>query len=467
MLPVAVLLVGSMVAAPPGAARLVPLRLERGQEFIYHANYTQEGGKTTTSLSRFLDTYVLILQVSPSIQAAFMTVQRIEGRPGSEPIPIVRLEFGRIDSRGRVTIESTSDSPFLPIDGPPTLETAPFLELPETLPQDRIWQVSDPELGPETWRILMENKLELGWCHKLKGEQSSGNWNAAQGLVWNRDEYAWLLQYEGIVARIERVTDWRTPAGERFHSTCVIELESVPATLGKGQFDDRYLEIRDYLRFSRDLAELMKPRGEPDIRGYDDLLQRIDRHLDRGTPYGIAFRSLRRRAEAARNGERPPEPIVIPGRHELAAPLSQSATIGVDQPAPALTLRDARTGESTSLLSLRRQPTILLFMQPSADTTDKVIRYARTAAKVYAGRAHVVLLAAEGEPADVTRIQKAYHLEIPIYEGRDVLSRFDGHSLPRVVVLDGKGVVRMIEIGWRDEYMESIYRQLVAILQEK
>jgi len=105
-------------------------------------------------------------------------------------------------------------------------------------------------------------------------------------------------------------------------------------------------------------------------------------------------------------------------------------------------------------------------MQCNADTTDGLIRYADKAAKVYAGRVQIVLLATNGEPSELQKIRGSYHLKLPIYDGRDILPQFAGQSVPRIVLIDGKGMIRMIAPGWHDEYGEAIYQKLLKIVQE-
>ncbi len=467
MIPFVLLLAGSTLAAPPGSARPFPLRLERGQEFIFHANYTQESDRPDSNISCYLDTYVLILEGGPSPRAAFMTVQRALRRAGAESAPIARLESGRIDALGRVTLDSASSLPCLPVDGPPTLETVPFLEMPQELPPPgQTWQVPDRDWGMKKWRILMEEKHELGRSLKLKSEQSNGDWNTLGRLVWKREEFVTLLQNEGLIARTERITEWRTTSGERLKSTCVLALDSIPAPLPAGQFEERNQEITGILHYSRELAELMRPRGEPDLRGYDYLRSQLDRHARRGTPYEIAFQSLRRQIEAARNGERPPDPIVIPP-HDISISNSRTGSpAGVDQFAPDISLHDSGSNATISLSSQRGQPVVLLLMESGAETTDRFIRYARAAASAYAGRVHVILAAVDGDTARLQKLRGMYRLPLPIYDGREVISRFAGKSATRVVVIDAKGVVRMIAPDWREEYSDQIGWTLVKIMQE-
>ena len=95
----------------------------------------------------------------------------------------------------------------LPIDGPPTLETYPFLQLPPAMPEPgRAWEVADPDFGPQVWKTLLTEFRERGRCLKLHGQQSAGDWSQAGRLVWRRQEVVWLLLQEGydVIGMVRR-----------------------------------------------------------------------------------------------------------------------------------------------------------------------------------------------------------------------------------------------------------------------
>ena len=153
--------------------------------------------------------------------------------------------------------------------------------------------------------------------------------------------------------------------------------------------------------------------------------------------------------------------------HESTRSTPLGVPTDVNQFVPELTLRDTRPSETTTLSSLRGQPVVLLFFQSSSSMTNRLIRYAREACEVYAGRVHIVLLAIDGEPIELQKLRSSYSLKLPIYEGRDLLPCFAGSSATRIVVLDSKGMVRMIAPDWREEYRESIFQVLKKIVLEK
>jgi len=459
MSPLVLLLAASLPAVPPESARPLPLRLERGQEFVYQARHTQESDRPGSRTSCSVVTHVLILDHGPQgTLAAFMTAQHFDGPPGSGSVPAARLEMGRIDSVGRVSlVDCVTAVPRIPIDGAPSMETLPFVDLPHVEP-GRTWEVADRELGPQTWRVLVTAAHKHGQCLKLKGEQSSAG-KAAGGLIWNREEIAWILQYDGSVVRSERMTRWQTESGETFKATTVTDLIDQPGSMPPQQFADRRAEINEARQFARELAELMKPRGEPNLRGYDDLLRAMDRRRELGTPYTAAITSLRRRAEMARRGERPPEAIVIAPRVEV-----RSSPRDVGEAAPELAVPPVGVGASISLDSLRGRPAVLVFFKPSSRLTAHVLGYVRDASRTHGERVAVVSLACEGNSA---AFPKDFKFDLPVHDGRAALSAFAGASTPRIVVLDGKGVIRVIAPGWGGEYGDWLHKELTTIMQEK
>jgi hypothetical protein len=454
----AILIAGILLAVPPETGRTLPLRLERGQEFVYHTRHIPPASRPGVIEDQWLDTYVLILDATTEgkAQAAFMTVQRV--RAGAETVRVARLELGSIDETGRVTLNAISSAPRLPIEAVPTLETYPFLELPPSIPENgRPWQTTDPETGPVTWQHLHFEQRDRGRCLKLRGEQTSGSPNHAGMLSWQRTETVWVLYREGFVDHAQRETKWRTASGEEYKSTTIIDLDSPPEAMGSGAFSNRKFEIGRAVQLSKKLADLTKSSVEPNDRRFDELLREIDRHEDRGTPYGLAIKSLRRRTELARQGIRPPEPVIV--RVEQQQPAS-AADVG--QAAPDVNLRDISSSAEHSLASLRGKPTVLVFFDATASADDHVIRYLRAATKSYAGRVNVLPLMLGGSAAEAQRLG----MEPAVYQGSSVLAGFRA-TTPRAIVLDCDGVIRLIAQGWGTDYPNLLHRELVKIIEGK
>jgi hypothetical protein len=459
------LLAGSLLAAPPTTPRMIPLRVQRGQEFVYFSSYEQHGEKPGPLLSYQLVSHVLILDVDHTgIQAAFMTEQRPPSNANPEAVGHVRLELARILPSGRVLWEPISPAPRLPIDRPPTLEFFPFFELPpKELEPGETWRVDDPETGPMEWRALMLERRERGRCLKLQGEQASRDWWEPGRFVWRRKETVSVLLHEGFVDHAERDLMWRNSSGEVYRSTTVIDLYALPAPIPPGELRSRVADIRAAVQFSARLSELLRPRGEPDYRGYDELLKAIDRSTDRGTPYAAAIRSLRRQAELARAGERPPEPIVIRAEPPADTHKPRTSTPTISD----VELSDPTTGLKVSFAAFRGRPAVVLVIQPSSRLLPWVLEYARAASQSYAGRVHVLVLVVRGTAGDAKKLQDLYHLNSPIFDGTALWSAIAGRSTPLVVVVDELGQIRWRGPGWGGEFPDLIHKELEEILRRK
>src|SRR5262245_41119562 len=465
MTPIVLLVATMLPAAPPGETRAVPLRLERGQEFVYHAVYNQDSDRPGSHLTRLLDTHVLILEVTPQgAQAALMTVMRVENKQGEEPVPVVRVEYARINPYGRVTFDPTSPLPYLPIDGPPSLDPLPFIELPARAPEPhRAWEGADVDQVSLGRRLLVAEFHPLDRCWKIKSEQSSGNWNVAGRTVWKREEMAWMSLQHGFVVRLERTTEWRTESGERWKSSLIADLDGLPAEWDgdSAHLKERKAEIKAAVDFAKELNELTKPRGEPDYRGYTNLLHRLDRYVSRETPYAVAMKSLRRRTELARSGERPPDPLIIRTQKESPRPVEE------DQPLPDFTANDFGGGPALHSASLKGRPSLLIFFKPKSPHGAAVLRYAEAATIAYvkkAQRVNVVLLAAEGDSSELAKLRSERQLEVPIYDGRAVIGLFSGRSTPRVIVLDKAATVKTVYSGWNGEFKDLIHKELLKLI---
>src|SRR5262249_4547250 len=136
--------------------------------------------------------------------------------------------------------------------------------------------------------------------------------------------------------------------------------------------------------------------------------------------------------------------------------------VEVGQPAPDLALREVGTGTLLPLATLRGKPIVLVFFEATATPDDHVIRYIRAATRDYAGRVHVLPLMIDGDPAALHRVR----LGLPVYAGRPALAAL-GFSTPRAMILDGKGVVRLIAPGWDADYRDLLHNALVKIITGK
>jgi len=450
--------------APPGEdGSQLPLRLEKGQEFVYRGIYSETvsrpGAKSTRNCD--LECLIFILNTAPNAtDAAFLTIQRTPKQTGKDLPPIARMELAKVDELGRIKFTRKSSQPRLPPEQPPSLETRAFVELPASGVSGGLsWEAAEDGERPMTWTVAGVDHRSCGDCLRLIGRQQSDSWKRPGTVGWQREDIVWLKLKGGYAVRIERRWNNRDEDGEIGHrSVMVMELETYnPATLPPSEDLARRTEIQHTQRFADEFDALMQSPGNR--HGYDPLLAQIQTHLKNRAPttYREALLTLRRNVEAARNGERAPDLAVMGNREPSPADAGELA--------PEMLLADTITGETVRLSRLSGQPVVLIFFKPNSPMVRHVLAYADDAKSAYAGKGHVVALAVSGEAGAIVQLRSQLRVKIPIHDGRNAVRLFAGESTPRIVILDKSGTIHSITPGWGGEYPERFAKELAGLLQ--
>lgn len=454
-----------LLAAPTEPALTIPLRLERGQELVYHGVCIEESARPGARFTRHytVESYVLILDVQArETRAAFLTINRLRSPQNSPQPPSARLQLGKIDATGRIEFSKrTNDLAHIPIQGPPSLESGAFVALPKDgLDGGKVWKTSDnPALQ---WSVVGMETVGCR-CIRLLGEQRAANWDQAGQPSWRREDRIWLQLQSGFASKIERIIQQRDESGEIIQtSKTTLELENSynPVFHPGGIFKVRHSTIERAVELTRLFDELQQPGGVNDQLGYDGLLNRIDFALKHATdtPYRAALVSLRRQAQAAHSGERPPTPFANDKTQAPPRPLA------VGQVLPQVVLTSLDRAERIRLADLRGKPSLLVFIKGTSATIDYVLRYLAAAEIHYAGAVRIVPLVVEGESA--VRARTA-HLKIapPLFDGVELFRALAGETTPMAIIADKYGTTRLIAPGWGGEYPDWFDREIQKILK--
>src|SRR5262249_26192482 len=202
-------------------AWLVMPRLNRGQELVYHGSYAEEalGPGVQFQRSYRLESRVFVLEAAPKgAEVAFLTVLKQRGvRPEStvDPEPSsVRLELARLDLQGAVKSEYGA-SLAAPLDGPPTIESGAFVELPRgRVGLNQSWLTGEAGRPPRAWKAAGTERVNGPMCLKITGLQQSEHWDRprADRAAWRREDVVWLSLRAGFACRVERTILRREPA---------------------------------------------------------------------------------------------------------------------------------------------------------------------------------------------------------------------------------------------------------------
>jgi peroxiredoxin len=258
--------------------------------------------------------------------------------------------------------------------------------------------------------------------------------------------------------KLERIIEQCEPARREVTQRGVLryELESslrCPAQLA----NDRRQEITQALAF-RQAAEplLSEPARNP--RPVQALARRIAHHLENQppTPYRQAVLLVKQQVEAASRGEA--LPVVHRPAPAGAAAVPNAAAIG--EPAPDFVASEITGTGSARPGKWKGKPALLVFYHPGSFTAADLLRFAQDVHKNHGRHASVVGLSVSDDTAVVLKQRTALGLGFPILHGAAMRVSYGVETTPKLVILDGHGIVRGMYLGWGGETAAEVLAEL-------
>ncbi len=451
--------------SPPAAIRsdwvLTP-RLTRGQELVYRGTYTEAANGSRVEFERGyrVESRYFVLDTPPrGTELAVMTVLhtrsgRTTGAKQDANATTIRLERVLLDLQGRLSADVSLS---VPLDGPPTLEVGPFVELPRRKAAlNQTWDTLDPDRPAIAWRIVGTESVAGQLCAKLVGEQKSDDWEKprADRSGWRRQETLWIAVRTGLTQRVERVIEHHEPARKQVSRRTVMryELESslqYPAPMAR----DRRQEIQQAFAFREAAAPLL---SEPTkhTRTLKELQRRISQHLDTPpTPYREYVYQIHRQVEAGCRGE-----VVTASYQEAPERAVSVAKLG--EAAPEFVAGPISTPEAGRLSKWKGKPILLVFYHPASLTAPELLRFAQHLHHHYGRMVHVVGLSVSENHSEVLKQREALAIQFPVYSGGGMRISYGVESTPKVVLIDSHGVIRGMYLGWGRETSNEVMQEL-------
>jgi peroxiredoxin len=457
-----------LTAAQPagGADWLLVPQLNPGQELVYTGSYAEEAiGRSV----QFVRTYKIesrVFYLKSTAQGAdlalFTILKPHEARldpSGSSPTPSsVRLEIVRLDPHGLLAMEPAS-ALSIPLEGPATLECGYFLEAPRgRLRLGQSWEAEEEGRTPRNWKITGSEVVSGVSCLKVVGMQQSDDWDQprADRSAWRRRDVLWIAPGSGISYRVERIIEHREPARNdpTQRSVTTYNLESRVSYPGP-LFEDRNREIL----LARNLAQTAEPfLKDPEKNGsrpLEAILTKISFNNENqtATPYRAALFQLQRRVEAARRGE---AALADPLDPELPA----SPRVALHQPAPDFVVSDFTNAGSTRLRKLLGRPILMVFYSPDSKLAAEALRFAQAVKDAYPDQVTVLGFSMIDNAKIVLKQRAELKLAFPILSGQGLRRTYDVEATPKIVVIDGAGMVRGSYLGWGQETPSLVHDEL-------
>lgn len=443
------------------AEALLTPRLQRGQELVYRGTFVEESlGKGVQHVRAYrLESRVFVLDTpARGLEVALFTVlrhdtrsERDAGDPSSVRLELVHVNLqGRLEAEGNVSLQ-------VPFEGPLTLECGAFVEAPKgRVSQGQSWEVNDPQRPAYTWRLVGAEVLSGTSCLKLVGRQQSDDWDQprADRIAWRREDTVWVAARSGTAYRVERTILRREPARREPTQRLVARYELESAIQYPNQiFEDRKREILQARGFATTAAPLLPNPAKHGTRPFELLQHKIAYHLEQHppTPYREAVLHVKRRIEAAKRGEALP----IAGQ-DANTPVV--ATVG--HRAPDFMSANLLTRDSVRLGQLLGKPLLLVFYSPTSQTVDEVLKFAQRIQDAHRNTATVVGLALSDDTDGVQKQHALLRLTYPVLSGKALRKAYGVEATPRLVILDGGGVVRAGFVGWGPETSGAVTEEV-------
>ena len=144
--------------------------------------------------------------------------------------------------------------------------------------------------------------------------------------------------------------------------------------------------------------------------------------------------------ESALRGETTPEPqITIPAQAPRAA---------VGQRIPDFVCTDLLTRDTQRLQRVLGKPVVVMFFNPATENGVNMLPLGQSLAQRYPKGLTIMAMAVTDDAKLVQKQHKDMNLPFSILDGNGLLQLFSVEALPRIVVLDGQGIVRSSWTGW-------------------
>ena len=441
-------------------------QLGRAQEFVYRGSYEEKAAGTDLEFERkySLRAVTFILDSTPrGTEAAFLTVLRPRpersGRVEDIAPSSARLEVVRVDAQGRLSGDP-GVSLLAPLEGPPTIEVGALVEMPKNaVGIGKGWAVEEEGRPTRKWVVAGTGAVNGTTCVKLVSLQQSDDWDQprADRVAWWRQDTVWVAPRIGVAYKVERIVKRREPARKQpyYQSVLAYELET-RSEYPRQIYDDIRREVLQTRDFAETAAPLLASPAKYADR-IDALIGRIKYHTDHHAVAMAVYREplqhLQRRLEAARRGE--VAPAVAPGDPGAVATV---ATLG--KPVPEFLTTDYTSDDTGRLRRFKGKPLLMIFYNPTSPLAESALQLGEEVSVSFKGNVGVVGLAMSADRAAVRRQRTDLKLAMPLFDGRGLRQSYSVEGTPKLMVVDGDGMLRGSWVGWGEETREAVLKEL-------
>ena len=398
------------------------------------------------------------------------------GTPEKAAPPGARLDFVRVHADGTahhllpvgpppLAFDAKTPArtlPPIPLDSFAPFELGMFPPRPPRSAPDKPWNTAsaDQTRPAEIWQAQGTGFVTAERCGILVMNQHSATWAKPVGgtTAWHRADAVWVSALDGTARKVHRVIRQRDGLGIELAAWVEVKYQLKDQTRVIGRTFDRYRrDVETAFATAADVAPFLRNPVKHGRKFFELRVQKLDAYLDdadASSPYREALMAVRRQIDAASRGES--SSALAPGM--LATPPKRAIWPTAGNLAPDFTAGDFRLANS------RGKPVVLVFFRPGSETTDLSLAIADALHTKYGTRATVVPLAVWGDVAAGLKDRDRRKFKVPVYDGAQAATEYGVESVPRFVVIDGRGVTRWTFAGVGAETGYSTREQLDRLL---
>jgi peroxiredoxin len=444
-------------------------RFQRGQEIAFVGSFREESraaGVRHQRAYRIATRFFVLESGHKGAEVAVLTLVQDRSpdliAPGGKEVKtpasarMEKLVVGRLGKLGGVSQASL----LVPVDGPPTLEVGPIIEVPsDRLKAGEAWETREPGRPAVAWQVAGRERVLERNCVKVVGLQQSDEWERgrADRGAWKRVESVWIDPSAGHAVRVERTIWQREPARREISSAGTLRLD-LDSSMKKPAYltEPSRVEIARALEFRKRALPLL-PNPTATHKELVALQRRIAQYLQSypATPYRDAVMAVKRIVDAACKGE------VVTAEGEASA---EPAVARVGSPAPDFLVSEI-TGTGTARLSRwKGKPVMMVFYHPSSGTAGELLKFAGSVHARLGRHVYVVGMSVSDDAAAVLKQQSLLRVSFPVVHAAGLRKSYAIEATPTIVVIDSNGIVRGSYVGWGhqtgDEVMVELRRWL-------
>jgi peroxiredoxin len=394
--------------------------------------------------------------------------------------PIVRIEMGRVDRKGKMVLMPSPEDednpspkakpwPSFQLQGLPMYETGMFMAGTEIkLLRGSIWKSDEAGRPQATWKVADTESFKGQLGLKIVREQLTEGFygKVARQEEWRRMDHLTLIPTNGFASRWERVVEVREIGSPDLTYRSKLTMEQAGRLVYSGRFyQERREETTMAAAFESILERLLAEEGRSGTAPFESLARRIrqyqiDNAASDSLPYREAVVAIRKRSESAAQGNIPPvaAPTIVQASATVPAPVEQTSVLAIDKSIPDIELVRFDGGASTRLVKLQGKTVLLAYFQPSSPTTSDVIKLGQQL-QLQHKSACAILPLAIGEKSAVKKLQESDEVALPLYDGAKVYKTHALEATPVFIIVDRNGIVRHVSRGWGSETAATIQRE--------